>query len=889
MRTARAPGWVRWILRALARLVPRARRAEWLAEWSGEVEALGRARGEGRGADYPGWIAFVAGALPHAVWTRTEGWTMDGVIQDLRYAARVLSRAPGFTAMAALTLTLGIGVNAVMFSLVNGILLRPPAGIVEADRLVQIARSYDDAPRWDNWSWPAAELIRSESPVFSAVGGFSGGMFVLGRGEDTEAVTGQYVSGSFFDALGVVPGVGRLLEASDEVSPGAHPVVVLSHGLWVRRFGADPRVVGRTVPIGAAPYEVVGVAPPGFAGVDAASAPELWVPAYQRTSSGGEPLFDAWGSSWFYLFGRLREGVSFQAAEAAMGAVTQRLREAPGPHEGIRILLAPGVGLSPGERADAKRVALLLSAIAALVLLLTCASVGSLFLARTIGRVGELGVRQALGAGRARLVRQLVTESVLVSLVAVALAVPLVGAGSALLPSIVPWRLSVSLAPDLGVHAFLAAVGIAAGLLFGAVPSWVASRRDVSDVLREGGASGGRERTRVRNALVVGQLALSLALVSGAVLLGRSVLNAREADPGFEPDGLVVGFVNLAASGRYDQDSATDFQRNVVEELERIPGVRSAAVANQAPVLGGHSRSSIVPLEQAEDPEASVEAEYTVVTPGYFETLGIPLLRGRTFRAPAEEPEPVVVVNEALARRFWPDHSPSGSDGPDAVGKELVRGGRVLRVVGVVADVQMRSLRAPANPGVYYPHHQGSASYLALHVRAERPTGPLMPAVRRAVAAVDAELPVTGLTELRGGITRSLSDTRAFALVVSAFAVLALVLSLIGLYALVTHGVSERRRELGIRLALGAERSQLVRLVLFRALALAGIGIVVGLALAAALGQALRGVLFGVSASSPLPLIGSAAALVVMSAVAAWVPARRASRVDAAVSLRNEG
>lgn len=871
----------RLVLRVASLLVPGDRRREWREEWEAELETLEALRRAGPGGVYPAVPAFVAGALPHALWMRAEGWTMESVAQDLRYAARVLRRAPGFTVVAALTLALGIGANAAMFSLVNGLLLRAPEGVVDPDRLVQIGRSYDEAPRWDNWSWPAARLIAEESDVFSDVAGFSGGAFVLGRGENAEAVYGQYVNASYFAALGVRPALGRLLDASDEVAPGSHPVVVLSHALWLRRFGGDPGVVGTSVAIGAEPYEVVGVAPEGFVGVDALGTPPgLWVPAYQRRSSAASPLFDQWGSSWFYLFGRLADGVPYETAEAAMDAVTTRLRAASDVNEDIRILLAPGVGLAPEERAEGRRVTLLLAGIAFLVLVLTCANVANLSLARSAGRVGEVGVRQALGAGRSRLARQLVTESLLLALLATALAVPLVRGASALLPSLVPTAVAVSLAPDARVYLFLGAVGLVAGLLFGGLPAWAASRGDVARVLREGGTTGGRSRSRLRDALVVGQLALSLGLVSGAALLGRSVLHARAVEPGFDPDGLVVGWVNLRATGRYAEAAqVVAFQERLVEELERLPGVTGAALAGQAPVLGGHARSTVVPEERAGDPEAGYEAEHVPVTPGYFETLGIRVLRGRTFRAPAEEPERVVVVNEALASRFWP--------GEDPLGKTLAGGGEApMRVVGVVADVQMRSLRAEARPGVYHPFHQVADAYLALHVRAQGPTGAVAAGLRRAVAAVDPELPVTGIVDLREGLARSLSDTRTFVLVVATFAGLALALSLIGLYGLIAHGVAQRARELGIRVALGAGRGELSRMVLRRAAAVTAAGLVAGLGVSLLLGQALRGVLFGVSPTSPPVLVLATLLLGAMSLLAAWLPARRAGRVDAMVSLR---
>lgn len=877
----RPPTSAHRFIRLLAPLVPAARRREWREEWEGELEALLEVRASGRAEAYPGVVSFVVGALPHALWIRMEGWTMESVVQDLRFAGRVLRKAPAFTLVAALTLALGIGANAAMFTLVNGLLLRPPAEIVEPERLVQIARSYDDAPRWDNWSWPAAELISRESGVFSHVAGYSGGAFVLGRGEAAEAVSGQYVSAGYFQALGIQPALGRLLDATDEVAPGAHPVVVLSHGLWTRRFGGDPRIVGRTVTLGSEPYEVVGVAPAAFTGVDIlGTAPALWVPAYQRASSSGTSLFDAWGSSWFYLFGRLREDVVFATAEAAMDPLSMSLRAASPMNEDIRVLLAPGVGLAPQERAEGRAVTFLLAAIALLVLVLTCANVGNLFLARAASRTGEVGVRQALGAGRGRLVRQLMTESLVLAVLASVLAVPLVMGLSRLLPSLVPWTVTASFAPDARVYLFLGGVGLAAGVLFGVLPSWAVSRGDVAATLREGGTTGGRRRTRLRDALVVGQLALSLGLVSGAALLGQSVLNARGADPGFTPEGVVVGFLNLRAAGRYqDPASVVDFQERLEAELARIPGVAAVALAGQAPILGGHARSTVVPAERADDPSAGFEAEYTPVTPGYFDALGIRVLRGRILRGAADEPEPVVVVNEALARLFWP--------GEEAVGRELAGQGQPLRVVGVVADVQMRSLRAPANPGVYYPYHQEPSSFLALHVRTSEATAALAPALRRAVAVVDPELPVTGITDLREGLARSLSETRVFVAVVSTFAGLSLLLSLIGLYGLITHGVSQRSREMGIRLALGADRGEVARLVLSRAMVLAMLGVGVGTGVALLLGRALQGVLFGVSPSNPAALAGAATLLAAMSLLAAWIPARRAGRVDPMISLRD--
>jgi predicted permease len=870
----------RFLLKLAALLVPADRREEWREEWLAELDALVALRDQGEAGAYPGVGSFVVGALPHALWIRTEGWTMESLAQDIRFATRLLRRAPGFTLVAALTLALGIGANAGIFSLVNGLMLRPPAGIVEADRLVQIARSYDDAPRWDNWSYPATMLIRESSPLLSDVAAYSNGAFVLGRGESTEPVAGQYVTGDYFSTLGVRPAIGRLLGPADDLVPGGHPVVVLSHGLWLRRFGGAPGVVGSTLQIGPAPYEVVGVAPEGFTGIDAlGSVPEVWVPSMQRTRSDGAPLHDQWGSSWIYAFGRLRDGTSYEAAAASMDAVTMRLREASPINEDIRVLTAPGVGMAPAERAEGGQVVILLSGIAALVLLLTCANVGNLFLMRATTRVGEVSVRQALGAGRSRLVRQLVTESVVLALLATAVAVPIVNGVSRIIPSLFPFPLTVSVAPDTRVYLFLLAVGIAAGVLFSAVPAWAVARQDVSKALRASGTAGGRGRTRLRDALMVGQLAVSLGLVSGSALLGRSVLNARGADPGFNPDGVVVGSLNLFSTGRYDEAMAADFQSRLLDELGGIAGVTSVAIANQAPVLGGHSRSTVRPADQPEGPATSFEAEFITVTPGYFETLGIPLVSGRVLLPAAQEPEPVVVINEALANRFWP--------GADPIGKELAGRDAPRRVVGVVADVQMRSIRTPGRPAVYYPYHQEPALFLTVHLRGQGTAGSLTSPLRQAVANVDPEIPVLGVTDLREGLARSLNETRTFGVLVSVFAGLALILSLIGLYGLISHGASRRAREMGIRVALGASGTQLTRLVLTRGILLAAGGILLGIGVSLAVGRALESVLFGVSSGSPVVLGTAAALLLSASLVATWIPARRATRVDAAVSLRD--
>jgi len=456
------------------------------------------------------------------------------------------------------------------------------------------------------------------------------------------------------------------------------------------------------------------------------------------------------------------------------------------------------------------------------------------------------------------------------------LALPMVLVAGDLLPVLFPLQLNTSVAADARVYAFLVGTGLLAGLLFGAAPAWAASRRDVTDALREGASSSGRSRTRLRDALVISQLGLSLGLVAGATLLGRSVLNAHAAEPGFEPEGLAAGYVDLRSTGRYDEKSCRRLLQDLLLQSERAPGVRSATLANQLPIVGGHSRSSVRPVESE---GISFEAEYTIVGPDYFATLGIPIVRGRPLGGFDDEPEPVVVVNEALASMFWPGQNP--------IGQEVQRSDGRWRVVGVAQDVQMRSLRSRANPGVYYPIAQTYSPTMYVHTASTRGVPLDRSALRQAVAVVDPELPLPEVVDMQAAMAASMGETRAIGFLVGAFAALALALAVVGLYGLVSYGASQRVRELGIRMALGARPESLVRLILGRGLTIAMLGVGLGFAIAYGLGIALQSLLFGVGHSDLPTFAGAAVLLLAAASVAAWLPARRASRVDAAISLRD--
>lgn len=865
----------RRVLRLIGRLVPAYRREEWLEEWTAEADALNRARADGV-EGLPRTVAFIAGAVPHALWMRTEGWTMDGVAQDLRFAIRTLGRSPGFTLVAALTLALGIGANASIFALVNGLVLRGPSGIEAPDRLVQIARSYESAPRWDNFSWPAYELIAEEASVFSDVAGYSAGAFVIGEGAESERLLGEFVTGSYFGTLGVRPLLGRLISPRDDVRPGEHRVVVLSQELWERRFGADPGIVGTTVSVGTEPYEVVGVAPRAFAGIESVGTPPaLFVPTAQHPGYGTVSPWTEWGTSWISLFGRLAEGVSYTEAEAGMAVVSTYLRDASTVNDDMTVLLAAGVGLDPDGRAEALRLSSILVVIVALVLLITCTNVANLMLARSAGRRTEVGIRLAIGAGRGRVARQLGTECAVLAAAATALALPVVLMADRIVPRLFPMALSVPIEADGRVLTFLLATGVASALLFGVAPAWIGSRR-TAGALRESASTDGRRGTGLRDVLVVTQLGLSLGLVAGAALLGQSVLNASTADPGFEPRGLAVARLDLATTGRYDPASATDFLRVLHERASALPGVRSVTMSNQIPLTGGHARASARPAGGGD--ESRFEAEYVVVGPNYLETLDIPLVSGRALGGFGEEPERVVVVNEALAAMFWP--------GEDAVGKEIDRG-QMWRVVGVVGDVQMRSLRSRPNPAIYYPVDHAGMMTTTLQLSGANGVAPDPQRLRTLIAELDPAIPVTGVVDMPAAIARSMEETRTIGYLVGAFAGLALMLSVVGLYGLVAYGASRRVREIGIRIALGARPPSLVRLILGRGIVLAVLGIGVGFAVSVALGGVLRGLLFGIGHTDPTTLSVAAVLMLGAAILAAWLPARRASRLDPATSLRD--
>jgi predicted permease len=862
----------------VARLAPRQDRDEWVEEWLGELAALKRA-----GATTPRRASFALGALPHAISLRASPVRSLGLGSDLRLALRTLVRRPGFSGVAALTLALGIAANAALFSMVDGLLLQPPPGLAEPTGLVQLGRSYDDAPRWDNFSWPVAEHIRQADHLFEGVATYSGRTVLLGEGTEAELVPGVYVSGEFFDVLGILPHLGRLLQAADD-REGAPATVVLSHRLWERRYGSDASIVGRALRIGGTPYEVVGVAAANFAGVDKLSpAPDVYLATstFSRPIAGGLTPRTDWGMSWLWTIARLRAGLDAEAARAGLDGVTQSLRSAGPDNDGIRVLLEAGLGLTPDERAEANRLSVLMAAVAGLVLLLTCANVAGLFLTRAVDRQAEFALRRTLGAGGGRIARQLLIESVVLAGLATLLATPLLHLGSAHIGTLIPSAVSLDFMPDPRVYVALLVLGITAGLVFGGVPAVVAARGAPGRRIGSSRTSTGTRTThRVRQGLVVAQVALSLGLLAGAGLLLRSVSAAMSARPGLNPERVLAASLDLALTGRYDDPSTrAAFLDRLTADLAADPAIEDVALSTTAAFFGPFARRSQRPLEAAGD--VGFEADAIAVGPAWFDMMGMPIVEGRAFSGDGEA-EPVVVVDESLAARFWPNGT--------AIGQYLATN-PASRVIGIVPSARTRSLRRGPAPTVYAPLSQADAGSVTVQVRPRRGVDRAdgVAALRRVIAALDPALPVARVADLQDQMASTLGETRNLGMIVAVVSGLALLLATLGLYASVAYTVARGTRELAVRIAIGARPEAVFTSVVRRGLGQVALGVTAGVGVAWLLGRALEGTLYTVGSFDPTTLGGVALLQVVVAMAATVIPALRATRLDPCVALRQEG
>jgi macrolide transport system ATP-binding/permease protein len=819
---------------------------------------------------------------------------MSTLMQDLRYGARMLTKQPGFTLAAVLTLSLGIGANSAIFNGVSAFVIRPLAGAAEPERLVVPFEVDIRGNRSDSHSYPDYLDYRARNRTLDGLLTFRLTQAVLGAGEQNDVIYGELVSGNYFDVLGVKAALGRTFAPEEDKTPNTHPVVVISHTLWLNRFASDPAVVGKGVLLNGHQFTVIGVAPPEFQGTKWGLGMDFWAPMMMQEciAPGGNHLAER-GRAWLQMLGRLKPGVTMgQAADDLTAVAAQLDREFPNERgRDNRVVLLPE---SEGRFDEAAGTIKLGSALAlgvvGVVLLIVCANLANLLLARGLARRREIAVRLALGAGRWRVVRQLLTESVLLALAGGALGLLLAFWMSdllLLLAPVLPYRMALNVPVDLSVILFTLLVSLLTGVVFGLAPALQTTKTDLVSALKgeEVAVAGGGRRLTLRNLLVVAQVVLSLVVMVAAGLFVRSFRSAQAIDPGLRADGVVAMTVTPGLLG-YDEARGQEFYRRVVERVGALPGVESASLAHTLPL--GDSSSSTGPVvaegRPLPPPGEGMSVMYNTVGPGHFTTLQIPLLGGRDFNeADRRDGRRVIIINETAARRLWPGENPVGKR------VSIGRNNPTLReVVGVARDGKYRSLGESPRAFAWFPLSQGYETEMTLLVRAPGEPQAVVGSVREAVRAIDPQLPLAAVKTLRQHLTQALWGPQMGALLASAFGALALLLAGVGLYSVIAYSVGRRTREIGIRLALGAERGAMVRMVAAQGLKLALAGVVAGLPLAFALARVLSSLLYGVSASDPLTFACVALMLALVALLACYVPARRAARVDPMVALRYE-
>ncbi|HEY3381047.1 MAG TPA: ABC transporter permease [Vicinamibacterales bacterium] len=815
------------------------------------------------------------------------------IVQDLRYGLRLLLRSPGYTAVAALSIGLGIGVNTMTFSGINTVLLKP-IPVAEPSRTVTI---FTTDPRNADFVGAMSRLnfldYRAKNQVLSGMASMMGVQLALSdTGTQPEILQGQLVTGDFFDVLGVKPVLGRTFRPDEDRTPGTHLVAVLSYNGWQRYFAGDRSVVGRTITLNRQPFTIIGVAPNGFRGLNPFGRPLVWLPSmcYQQVLAGFllENFESRRGLVW-QAVGRLKPGVSIEQARANMTSIASQLElEYPTDNRGrsVRLLTLPESRMGPDGRNVLLATGMLMT-IVALVLLVACGNVANLLLARANARRREIALRLALGATRARIVRQLLIESLALATVGGVLALPLSYWGQLLLLAARPPFLpadTLDTVPDARVLAFTAAATVVTGVLFGLVPALRASRPSLVTEIKEGTAdpAGGERLFGLRNVLVLAQIAFSLVALIVAGLFVRSLNRTMEINPGFDVERLASLTVDLGTSG-YDEARGREFQRKMIERATGVAGVQSAALADFAPLMGGgFSRTVFLAGQDTKDPRNGKLVQIQNVSDAYLQTVGIRLLRGRNFLASDLPTSPhVVIINETMARRFWA--------GKDPIGERYHYFGidDPAEVVGVAADSDYNGVGEDRQPFIYQPLSQIYQPGVTLLVRAGQPSA-VLGTVRGEMSQLDRQLPLQFVMTMSDAFSQSLFVQRFGAGLLAAFGGLALVLSIIGVYGVMAYSVSRRTREIGIRIALGASQTSLVQSVLRQAARLALVGAAIGVAVSLLLARVIGRLLYGVGAADPVTFVGVPTALVVAAIAASYLPARRAATVDPLVALRHE-
>ncbi len=828
-----------------------------------------------------------------------DAFIMETIWQDMRFAVRTLGRSPMYVAVVVLTLTIGVGINATIFTMVNTLLLRP-LPVRAPEELVEIYSFNAEYGVPITSSYPDYLSISESATTVSGIAGHSMlGASMTSNGR-AEMVYGEFITGNFFELLGITPQMERLIGPDDDRVPGGHPVVVLGHGFWHDRFAGDKSIIGEALTLNGRPYTVIGIAPPEFNGLVHVFDAQLWLPATMAEeidpfgvlsyeTSPGDTRPEQRGSRWMMLKGRLAQGASVAQVQAEMDAIFARLAvEYPDINEGwgARVLPATSVRVHPMADGYLAPVAALLLGMVGLVLVSACTNIAAMTLSRASARSREIAVRLALGAGKARLVRQLLTESLVLAFLGgiggVGLTIWLRGLLLSFRPpSAIP--VSWNLPMDGRVIAFTFALAVAAGLIFGLAPALRGSRTDLVAALKDGarGSEGSGRKYGLRGALVVVQVAVCIVLLVGAALMVRSVQSATNVDLGFDPNGLLAYTVDLDLLD-YSREDADQFFDTAVARIGALPGVRAVGRTSRMPLSLGLSQDGIyIEGRQVTSDDPAIAVDITTVDSGYFDALGVPLLRGRAFGA-QDTPESLAVamVSMALAERDFPGGAvgqrfhTDGLDGPS------------YEIIGVVADTKVRTVGEEPIPYLYYADEQNSRSNGTIAVRLDRDTPQLRTAVRQELLAIEPELVFTNDSDMLGILAMALFPVRFGAAMLISAGVIALLLVSVGLYGVIAYSVARRSKEIGVRMALGAASADVVQLVLRRGLGLVAIGAAVGGVASALLSRALASVLYGVGALDPLAFAAAFLILLLVAGLANWLPARRAARLDPVQALR---
>jgi putative ABC transport system permease protein len=809
---------------------------------------------------------------------------MNVLWQDLRYGARMLLKNPGFTLIALFTLALGIGANTAIFSVVNAVLLRP-LPYHESDRLVMLSANEKDGVL-GNTGYTTFLDWRERSRSFERLGVVRDwGGTLTGRGEP-EVIRGLRVSADYFKLLGASPTLGRDFR-SEEDRPDTRYVVVISHSLWQRRFNSDPQAVGKQLILSDQTFTIIGVMPPDFVDLLASNyygnqAAELWAPVgYDITQP-----FACRDCQHLKAIARLKPGVSLAQAQTEMSAIMDVMQlEHPKIYATHEIYITRLQDQFVGTIRPA--LYLLLAAVG-LVLLIACANIASLLLARTSERAREIAIRLALGARRGRITLQLLLESLLLSFAGAGMGLLLALWGTEILTRLSPAKILQlqAVTTDARVLGFTLFVSLLTGLLFGLAPAWQGARQDVQLALKESAkSSAGKRRSRLRESLVVAEMVFALVLLVGAGLLIRSFVRVLDTAPGFEPRNLLTMTIPLAGAKYNETAQVSAFYTEALNRINALPGVEAAGVVGNLPFGGNMDMYGLhVEEKPLPNPAEAPNAERYSISPAYLRTMGIPLLRGRGFSEQDSANAPLVaLINRTAAQRIWPNQDP--------LGKRIRLGSPqspLRSIVGIVGDVNHYDLETPADLQAYVPHTQWTDSYMQLIVRTAVEPGTLIGPVRQAIHALDPDMPLYKVSSMRQLISASMAQRRFTLLLIAVFATVALLMAAIGLYGVMAYSVTQRRQEIGIRMALGADAGDVQKLVISRGMKLMLFGVVIGLGGALALTRLLRSLLFGVSATDPITFTAIPLLLMSVGLLACYLPARRAAKVEPMIALRSE-